>query len=369
MDAKCDRQIGRNYGIDLLRLVAMFMVVILHVLGHGGVLSATTGDKHHIAWLLETAAYCAVDCYAIISGFVSYNEDERPYRYAKFFGFWLQILTYSFGITLLAFLLKPDSIGLKTVIKSFFPIASNMYWYVSAYAGLFFIIPWMNKLIRSCEKKDATRLIVVVFTVFIGYVTFANFFDDCFKLMGGYSFVWLSILYLVGAWLKKCDIPNSIRNSYFLIGSTICIVFSWVVHEFIPLSFSDIFVNYTSFTIVFVALSFVSVFSKLQISFRFSKVIACFAPAAFGVYLIHVQPIVWGHFMNSAFIWIADFSVYLIPILVIASAFCIFMICLLIEKARLVLFKLLKINQFINFTEKKLNSMMSYIFEKITPRL
>ena len=51
----------RNYGIDLLRLVAMFMVVILHVLGQGGVLSATTGDKHHIAWFLETAAYCAVD--------------------------------------------------------------------------------------------------------------------------------------------------------------------------------------------------------------------------------------------------------------------------------------------------------------------
>lgn len=42
----------RNYGIDLLRLIAMFMVVILHVLGQGGVISATTGLKHHIAWLL-----------------------------------------------------------------------------------------------------------------------------------------------------------------------------------------------------------------------------------------------------------------------------------------------------------------------------
>lgn len=27
---------GRNYGIDMLRLVSMLFVVILHVLGHGG---------------------------------------------------------------------------------------------------------------------------------------------------------------------------------------------------------------------------------------------------------------------------------------------------------------------------------------------
>lgn len=75
----------RNYGIDLLRMVAMFMVVILHVLGQGGVLAKTAGLKNHIAWLLETGAYCAVDCFAIISGFVSYTDKEKTYRYSKFF--------------------------------------------------------------------------------------------------------------------------------------------------------------------------------------------------------------------------------------------------------------------------------------------
>ena len=31
----------RNYGIDLLRIVSMFMVVVLHVVGHGDILDAT----------------------------------------------------------------------------------------------------------------------------------------------------------------------------------------------------------------------------------------------------------------------------------------------------------------------------------------
>ena len=66
-DRQTDRQTGRNYGIDLLRLVAMFMVVVLHVLGHGGILNAATGINYSISMLLRICAYCAVDCYAIIS--------------------------------------------------------------------------------------------------------------------------------------------------------------------------------------------------------------------------------------------------------------------------------------------------------------
>ena len=359
----------RNYGIDLLRLVAMFMVVVLHILGQGGVLSATTGYKHHIAWLFETAAYCAVDCYAIISGFVAYIENEKPYRYTKFFSFWLQVFTYSFGITLLAFLIRPESVEIKTFIASLLPVSTARYWYVSAYAGLFFIIPWLNKLIRSCNLKEASCLITVVIFTFVIYVTFANFLGDCFKLAGGYSFVWLAILYLVGAWLRKCDIPRKLRNSFFLTGSAICIVFSWIAHEFSPFPVFGAFVNYTSFTIAFVAVSLVCVFSKLHINNKSSEVIAFFAPAAFGVYLIHVHPIVWEYFMSNAFVWIADFSTWLLPILVLGSGLCILLICLFIEKIRLLLFKFLKINKFTGFVEKRLDYIVNSIFNKILSKI
>ena len=30
----------RNYGIDALRIVSMLMIVMLHVIGHGGVIKA-----------------------------------------------------------------------------------------------------------------------------------------------------------------------------------------------------------------------------------------------------------------------------------------------------------------------------------------
>ena len=66
----------RNYGIDCLRVISMFMVVLLHVLGRGGVLQATKNlsINYGVSWFLEIAAYCAVNCYAIISGYVGYGR-------------------------------------------------------------------------------------------------------------------------------------------------------------------------------------------------------------------------------------------------------------------------------------------------------
>lgn len=67
-----------NYGIDMLRIVSMFLIVILHIMGHGRVLAACEGTKGFgVSWLLEIIAYPAVNCYALISGFVGYSAHEK----------------------------------------------------------------------------------------------------------------------------------------------------------------------------------------------------------------------------------------------------------------------------------------------------
>ncbi|MGM9566799.1 MAG: acyltransferase family protein [Clostridia bacterium] len=230
--AKIDRPTERNYGIDLLRLVSMLMVVILHVLGQGGILAVAEGTEGAVAWLLEIIAFCAVDCYAIISGYVCYSDTVKPYHYKKFLNFWVQVFTYSFGMTLIAFLIKPEAIGIYGLISSMFPIALKQYWYASAYAGLFFVIPWINKLLQSCSKRECSLLVFVIVSVFVLYVTVANWFGDCFLLGRGYSFVWLVILYVVGAWMKKCNIPARFKTGTLFVGIAGCILFTWILKVF-----------------------------------------------------------------------------------------------------------------------------------------
>lgn len=67
----------RNYSIDLLRIIAMYMIVILHTLGHGGLLDVLEYGtiNHAMIWLLETIAFCSVNIYGLISGYVGYEKN------------------------------------------------------------------------------------------------------------------------------------------------------------------------------------------------------------------------------------------------------------------------------------------------------
>lgn len=78
----------RNYGIDLLRLVFMFMVCLYHTLGHGGILKASSGTEGYKAfWFFEIISCCAIDGFAVISG---YTASVRSHKYFKIVDMWFQ---------------------------------------------------------------------------------------------------------------------------------------------------------------------------------------------------------------------------------------------------------------------------------------
>ena len=80
----------KNYGIDALRILSMFMVTILHVLTQGGILNASGRftSQYEVVWLLQTMAFCAVNVYALISGYVWVYA---KYRYRNLMELWLQV--------------------------------------------------------------------------------------------------------------------------------------------------------------------------------------------------------------------------------------------------------------------------------------
>ena len=62
----------RAYGIDIARLTAMFMVVLLHNLGRGGILDWTLDSVSDLAYLgIENYAIVAVNVFALISGYLN----------------------------------------------------------------------------------------------------------------------------------------------------------------------------------------------------------------------------------------------------------------------------------------------------------
>ena len=177
---------GRNMGIELLRIVAMFSVVCLHVLGCGGVYTNAEHAAYQVSWLMEIATYYAVDCYAIISGYVGYSEEERKYRYSRYVSVWLQVAFYNFVITLIASYMLPGTQNATTIAMALLPVSTNAYWYFGAYTGLFFVIPWINKFVRGCRNKQMNGYVALLFGVFSVYATLAKIWGvDVFCLYDG----------------------------------------------------------------------------------------------------------------------------------------------------------------------------------------
>lgn len=109
----------RNYGIDLLRIISMFMIVILHVLGQGGILKGTEvlSLEYNLAWALEIFCYCSVNCYALITGYVMIDS---KFKYNKMVKLWVEVVFWSVSLTLLMKLMFPDLVGKKDILFSFF---------------------------------------------------------------------------------------------------------------------------------------------------------------------------------------------------------------------------------------------------------
>ncbi len=85
------------YGIELLRILATFYIILLHIIGQGGVSAAVgTGRAATIGCsLLLALAYPAVNCYALISGFVGCKS---RFKLSRLVSLWVSVVTVNLAV-------------------------------------------------------------------------------------------------------------------------------------------------------------------------------------------------------------------------------------------------------------------------------
>jgi len=168
----------RNYGIDLLRIVAMFFIVILHSLGQGGLLSnlSLTSFQYKSVWLLEIIAFCAVDIFALISGYVSYKEEDTKVKYSSYFVLWFEVVFYGLLITGIFNIIDPKIVSISSYTKVIFPVYHGLYWYFTAYTGLYILMPLINKGIRNCSNETLKKLLCFKLN-FLGFFNIRLYFS------------------------------------------------------------------------------------------------------------------------------------------------------------------------------------------------
>lgn len=354
----------RCAGIDVIKLLSMQMIVVLHVLGQGGILSCLPvfSVRYEVMWLLETACFCAVNCFALATGYLMAGS---RFRYSRLLELWLQVAFYTVGLTALFALLVPGSVTPLYWKMAFFPMTTLQYWYFTAYFAMFLFIPFFNRLLEVLKRRELERLILSA--VLLSLLTVAAG-QDIFRLHNGYSMLWLSALYFIGAYFKKYPFRRKIPAGRWLLGYGAMVLVSWgekwiaqrrsfaLTGEAGP---GGTLINYVSPTMLLAAVFLF--LACLQLEFKSQKLPRLFsrlAPAAFGVYLIHCQVLVWHRLLADRFAALAALPAPLLLAAVLAAAAGIDLVCLCADLVRIRLFRMLGIGRLCQKAEALCGSLL-----------
>lgn len=213
---------SRLIGIDVLKIIAMFMICLLHFVGKAGLLESTDSTTRVIAYTIKSFSIVAVNVYIMATGYLSSTASyEKGKNKKKILHIWLQTLFYSVVIYVVVTAYTGFSGGgVTSLIKSFFPVISMEYWYVSSYILLLLFIPFLNEGIAKLSNARFINLIILILIVFSAFHTLlpSNGLLETGYIQG-YGIVWMICMYLVGAFIRKnSDTLKEKNRALFIIG-------------------------------------------------------------------------------------------------------------------------------------------------------
>lgn len=351
----------RNYGIDLLRIVSMLMVVILHINSIGGLQLAvkTNGNTmgYAVVYAGEVACYCAVNCFALISGYVGIKFGGGKYK--NIISLYIEALFYSVVLALIMWISGKQNMSIESAMKALFPISFGTWWYLTSYVVVALLAPFINAFLHSITQKCHKSLCILLIALF----SFFSVTNDCFKIDWGLSSWWLIGLYIIGAYISCYGFDKMLSPIWYICGY-ICSVFITIGGGVIfrkCLKWNNFLLEYTSFTILLSAICLLLLFEKIKIETPKALLfIRTISPHAFAVYLIHFHWAVRPLIMEKKFVFISQYPFWVIPIVVICSAMAIFAGCIVLDIMRAWIFKKIKIGFFVDYVSEQLYKLIGF---------
>lgn len=345
----------RESNYELLKILAMLAIVLGHTLGHGGILNNTSGIIHIIFKFIFYTIIIHVNIFVMITGYFQY---DKPMKIKKLLNLYIEILFYKITIDLILYFGGFINISLKELIYDILPFNIETYWFMANYIMLYLLSPFMNKLIKSLDKKETLYYLA---SVIICFSILPQFSLKMFIGYDGYNLFNMIMMYSIAAVIRKYDIINYLKNNYshlkIKLFSIFCISIAMNISLYIvssklalinTFSFNEIFrrisnqgLEYNNVFVMIQAISLFLLFGTFNIHSEFlNKISSC----TLAVYLIHEST----YMRPNLYKWIKldtgkpykDFTVFIdVAFWVLA----IFSICIIIELIRKKVFKILRL--------------------------
>lgn len=288
----------RQANFELLRVIAMLMIITLHYLDKGGILP-TPGDPFGavgvVAWLLEAFCVCAVNAYVLLGAYFLVEQDYDPMRAVRLWG---QVLFYSIvigAVCVIAGIVPMQELTLYKLLIYLMPVTQEHYWFATAYIVMLLFAPLMNRTLRELPEKTFGRAIVLLLLLFSVASSVLPVRLPIDRM--GYDALWFLVLYLTGAFLRlhgdSLKITTGLSVAGYVAGSALILVSMLVINAIYQrtgslLDFINRQYHYNGIICLAASVFLFFIFRNISISEgRAADWIRRVASVSFGVYLIH----------------------------------------------------------------------------------
>ena len=306
----------------------------------------------------------------MISGYVMVYS--KP-RFSRLLGIWLQIMFYTVGICVV-FRVIGQTVPQSIWRVNLHPVTARCYWYLTAYFGMYVLLPFVIPALKIMPTKSLMALSVILF---IFYSCLAMLNGRLFGIDAGYSTVWLLVCFIWGTALRRAQDSGQFQPSSWILlvglfGILIVFLANAFLNAFIPGLFgtkigemiSRLCREYYSPLTVLYAIVLMGLFTRLKIgSQRLKAVILGISPLTLGVYLIHCHRCIWLRYIKlDEKISIAQYSMTGFVLRLFGVGLGVYILLSGMDFLRLQLFKLLKIKE---FSEKICGKLDNFIMSPL----
>lgn len=293
------RSPARASNFELLRLLAMLLVLILHanyLTFHfpttEALHSQPLGSLGRI-WS-EALAIVGVNVFVLISGYFGIRL-----RIKGMVSLLFQAAFYTVGIYLTLVALDLEPFQTKAFLRTFFPLDRSKEWFLPTYLSLMIFAPLLNSFIQK-QSKQMLRNYLIFFYILS---TLFGFLSDQLEVQYGYSLISFCGIYLLGRYFRLYPEEINHYKTTTLIGIYLGISFAQSLALFaygyvsgqsiVANALTGKFLSYVSPLNILMAAALFLAFSRLKIE---SRAINWIASSTFAVYLIHCNGRLLGYY-------------------------------------------------------------------------
>ncbi len=199
---------SRNYSLDILRIVAMFMIVLFHACcGPINYNFLNNFNKVIFSFLLHFGQI-GVTLFMLITGYFSYKSTKKHKDKIIYI---LYSIWFFFLFNIFLFVIFKGGYHIDEYFV--LPVSSYMFWYASSYVVILLLEPYFNKLINIISQSEHKNILIILFVVLSVCPTMYSFYNGVVE--NGWIFTrffWFVFMYFLGSYISKYQEKSNLFN-------------------------------------------------------------------------------------------------------------------------------------------------------------